>query len=103
MCAPMWAAEWLVMTVMAVFPGGAVALGVSGSLGLALLAAGLLYLWGLNSHGQIGNGSCTDYICPPTLLDVPGQRFAAVGTGTYFSGAVTLGVPCSASSCFISC
>ena len=50
-------------------------LAVSDEYSLAVAADGTVWAWGLNDHGQLGDGTTTDH---PTPVQVPGDRKSVV-------------------------
>jgi alpha-tubulin suppressor-like RCC1 family protein len=77
--------------VLVSLPSGTVATAISAGYahGLALTSAGQIYAWGLNSSGQLGNGSTTS-TSTPILVHLPtGTAATAIGAGYAHSLAVT--------------
>ena len=74
------------------FPSGtrvvAVAAGASHS--LALTDEGVVYAWGNNDYGQLGDGTTTGWSTPEQVRGfAEGTRFAAIAAGSYHSLALT--------------
>lgn len=53
---------------------------------LALKNSGMLWAWGWNFTGQIGDGTTSDALSPVQLA--VGSAFKSIGTGAYFSHAI---------------
>jgi alpha-tubulin suppressor-like RCC1 family protein len=54
---------------------------------LVLTSSGDIYSWGLNSHGQTGNGSDSQYQLIP--MKINSEKFKAVSCGSWYSMALT--------------
>lgn len=52
-------------------------------------ASGEAWCWGINSSGQLGNGSTTQSIVPSQVTPVTARTFSAVATGANFACALT--------------
>lgn len=79
-------------TAVTAFPAGtrvvAVAAGASHS--LALTEEGLVYAWGANGSGQLGDGTTTGWSTPEQVRGFPeGTRLAAIAAGSSHSLALT--------------
>jgi alpha-tubulin suppressor-like RCC1 family protein len=53
----------------------------------AVTNTGVVYCWGLNHLGQLGDGTTVDRLVPTRVLSK--ERFVAVGAGDFFSCAMT--------------
>jgi alpha-tubulin suppressor-like RCC1 family protein len=82
------------------FLSGVTAVSVGYSSACAVTSSGNVYCWGVNTYGQLGNGTSTGpdtcsnsgdgYACSPTPVAVTGlSGVAAVSAGEYFACAVT--------------
>ncbi|MFG2111450.1 Ig-like domain repeat protein [Streptomyces sp. NPDC048718] len=73
-------------------PAGAdaVAIAAGNFHSLALTSDGRVFAWGLNNHGQVGDGTTTDRLTPVTV-DLPaGLRATAIAAGTLHSLALAV-------------
>ncbi len=59
---------------------------------LAIGSDGIVYAWGANEHGQLGDGTTTERSKPLPVKDADGQPFKAVqvSAGAYDSAAISL-------------
>src|SRR5437660_1556184 len=64
-------------------------LSAGGEYSCGLTAGGLLYCWGSDVYGQLGNGSTSE--SPVPVLVTGGLRFSAVTTGHGYTCALTTG------------
>lgn len=84
----------LVSALPAGDPVVAVALGTNTGSGsehtLALLSSGAVYSWGLNSYGQVGDGSTVNRNLPARVAALPGD-IVAVAAGAFHTVALTSG------------
>ena len=72
------------------FLSGVTAIAGGGSgFSLALTSAGVVYAWGGNSEGQLGNGTYTDSFYPVQVSIPSGVRVTAISAGAYNSLALT--------------
>ena len=81
-------------TPTAVAPAGqwtAVAAGIFGSHACGI-RAGVVYCWGSNAFGELGNGSTADAAVPTAIADLPGAPlFQSLSTGRDSTCAITTG------------
>lgn len=80
------------LTPYTVFPSGATALAAGGSHSCAIVS-GALWCWGLNSSGQLGDGSTTNRIIPVKIL-------SSGATAVYAGGAHTCAIVSGALWCW---
>jgi alpha-tubulin suppressor-like RCC1 family protein len=59
----------------------------------ALTAAGAVYCWGYNAHGELGDGTTTNRSSPVKAKLLSGAVATAIGTGDEHSCAAVTGVP----------
>ncbi|PRY67846.1 alpha-tubulin suppressor-like RCC1 family protein [Glaciihabitans tibetensis] len=56
------------------------------------LASGSAYCWGINSSGQLGNGTTTDSITPVAVTNLSGKTITAISAGPLHTCAVADGI-----------
>jgi len=73
------------------FLSGIAAVAGGGSHSLAATSTGTVYTWGLNSDGQLGDGTTTQRTIPVTVTGLSGTIIVAVSGGSAFSAALDNG------------
>jgi alpha-tubulin suppressor-like RCC1 family protein len=67
----------------------AVAVAAGGNHGMALTRRGVVFTWGYNRFGELGDGTTTNSLSPVKVSLPPGTKAAAVAAGSDYSLALT--------------